>query len=373
MRKHLCTFCLLLAFALNAALFAGCAPAPAKNGGNRLAERTKSETSGDTFIFTDSAGRAVELPKSINRIAPAGSLAQIVLFSLCPDKIIGWSAKPSVAEKKYLGEKYQSLPVFGQFYGKNVSLNLESLIAAKPDVIIDVGEAKKTVKEDMDGIQRQTGIPVVFVEATLKTMPQAYLALGRLVGMDKEADVLAGYCAETIRRTEEAGGKIPDSEKAGVYYAEGEKGLQTDPSGSIHADVIDIVGGKNVAQIENAAGAGLNDVSMEQIILWKPDVILVSPGTVYGIMGEDPLWREFDAVQNDRYFEIPNGPYNWMGRPPSINRILGVKWLGNLLYPELYPYDMVKETRDFYNLFYHYNLSDEEVETLLANSTLKKK
>ncbi|NLW07967.1 MAG: ABC transporter substrate-binding protein, partial [Clostridia bacterium] len=50
------------------------------------------------------------------------------------------------------------------------------------------------------------------------------------------------------------------------------------------------------------------------------------------------------------------------------NRILGIKWLGNLLYPEIYGYDMTKETREFYKLFYHYDLSDEELTSLLKDA-----
>ena len=67
-------------------------------------------------------------------------------------------------------------------------------------------------------------------------------------------------------------------------------------------------------------------------------------------------------------YAIPGGPFNWFERPPSVNQILGLKWLGNLLYPEVYHYDIVEETRVFYKKFYHYALTDAELTYLLKDA-----
>ena len=76
------------------------------------------------------------------------------------------------------------------------------------------------------------------------------------------------------------------------------------------------------------------------------------------------------AVKEHRVFEVPSSPYNWMDRPPSVQRILGILWAGNLVYPELYDYDMVKKTQEYYQLFYGCQLSKKDAEALLENSTL---
>lgn len=39
-----------------------------------------------------------------------------------------------------------------------------------------------------------------------------------------------------------------------------------------------------------------------------------------------------------------------------MNRVLGIWWLGNLLYPELYDYDMAQVAQEYYGLFWHYDL-----------------
>jgi iron complex transport system substrate-binding protein len=319
-------------------------------------------------IFTDSAGRSVELPAKIERIAPSGALAQIVLYSLVPERVVGWCQTPPELVKKYMPQRYWSLPTFGTYYGKNANLNLEALIAAKPDLIIDIGEAKKNVKGDMDTLQSQLGIPVVFIEAHLDTFAQAYTALGELTGEKEAAARLAAYCAKAVGGAREAAASIPASKRLKVYYGEGKTGLETNPRGSIHADVIDLVGAVNVADIPITSGAGGNQITREQLLIWNPDIIILGPESVYGKLRSDPMWKDLAAVKAGRVYEIPNGPYDWMGRPPAVNRLIGIYWLGGLVYPDKFPGDLESEAREFYRLFYHYELSDSEFSDLVAKS-----
>ncbi|MDR1362495.1 MAG: hypothetical protein LBJ35_00385, partial [Spirochaetaceae bacterium] len=68
------------------------------------------------------------------------------------------------------------------------------------------------------------------------------------------------------------------------------------------------------------------------------------------------------------YYEVPDGPYNWMGGPPSINRYLGMLWLGKILYPEYASYDLYAEVKEYYRLFYGYELSRAKFDQLTAHS-----
>ncbi len=110
---------------------------------------------------------------------------------------------------------------------------------------------------------------------------------------------------------------------------------------------------------------------MEQLMALDPEVIMFVVGSIYETAGADPTWAALNAIRNNIYYEIPIEPYNWLGRPPGPNRLIGIRWLGNLLYPELYDYDIVQEVKEFFRLFYRYELSDEEVAALLKHSTLK--
>lgn len=325
-----------------------------------------------TMTVTDSTGREVVLPEKLTQIAPSGTSAQMILYTLVPDHLVGWGKTPSKAQQKYISEKYYNLPEFGQFYGKNASLNLEALIAAKPQVIIDMGDMKKGHKEDMDSIQEQTGIPTIFIEANLDNFAEAYRKLGELFGMQKEAEQLAAYIDETVQTAQETAAKIPQDQRVSVMFGTGETGLDVNAKGSIHSAVIELIGADNAIEVDEVSNkGGGNTISMETVMVAQPDVIVFSAGAPYDTAADDKNWSGVKAIQEDKYYEIPSEPYNWLTEPPSVNRIIGVRWLGNLLYPEQYPYDMIKETKDFYELFWHYTLTDEEAKQLLARSTFK--
>lgn len=337
----------------------------ASNNSSQI-ESTSSE--GDTFTFTDDAGREVTLPTNIERIAPSGSMTQIVLYTLCPDKMVGWSSEFSEIQRKYMDSKYADLPVFGNFYGD--TLNLESLMIAQPQVIFDIGEAKSTGKEDLDALQEKTGIPTVFIKMEMDSTSSAYETLGKLIGEESRAEQISQYVSTTLTETAEKLEQIPEAERKTVYYGRDE-GLTALVAGTVHSEVIEYAGGINVSTIEKSLRGGASQISMEQLLLWNPDVILVDPDTIYDDLSSKAEWQTLSAITNGNYYEVPNGPYNWMGSPPSVNRVLGVKWLSNLLYPDIFDYDMIKETQEFYELFYHSTISEEDAQALLANSTYK--
>lgn len=322
-----------------------------------------------TKSFTDSLGREVTIPTELIRIAPSGSLSQIILYTLAPDKLVGWTSNPTDSMKKYFDEKYTNLPTFGTFYGKNADLNTEALIAAAPQVVIDMGEIKgdkEKMVADLDGLQKQIGIPVVFIDYHLETSGACYEMLGKLLGLESEAKVLADYCNTTISQAKANAAAVPQDKKVRLYCGEGPTGLQTNPASSFHCEVIDLVGAVNVSDIPKTSGSGGNQISMEQLIMWAPDVIILGPDSIYETIGTDPLFKDLKAVTLNKVYRVPSGPYNWIDRPPAVNRIIGVKWLGNLLYPQEFKYDMVAEAKEFYKLFYHYDLTDAEAKEIMA-------
>jgi len=374
MRKSL----VLAAFLAAAVLANGCQKGSGKEVPASQAESTasvKTETQeetekageagvqSDARVFTDSAGREVTLPKEIKKIAPSGPLAQIVLYTLCPDKLSGLASDFSEGAKQYIDEKYWALPKFGQFYGKNANLNMEALIAESPDVIIDIGEAKKSVKEDMDALQEQLNMPVIFIEADLDTMSSAYEKLGELTGDTDQAKKLADDCNYILKTSETAREQL--SEKKSVYFAVGDDGLHTNAEGSIHARVIEQIGAENAAKVEKVSSGGGSEVSFEQLLLWQPDVIIADSEALYQTITTDKVWGELDAVKEGKVFQIPSVPYSFMSSPPSVNRMIGILWLGNLVYPEQYGVDIKHEVKDFYELFYHVTLDDTQVDKIL--------
>ena len=175
--------------------------------------QSSPQTDDTTRVFTDSVGREVEVPAQIDKVALSGPMAQIVLFALCPDKLVGVSNAWSTEAEQYLDEKYFTMPEIGQLYGGKGELNPETLLQSGAQIVIDVGEPKGSIAEDLDALQEQTGIPFVHITATTETTGDAYRMLGDLLNMKDEAETLADYCENIYDRTVSIAGSV---EKANV-------------------------------------------------------------------------------------------------------------------------------------------------------------
>ena len=348
--KRLISLLLALTLLVSAA---GCAAAPAKSG---------------TVSFTDSCGRTVNLPKNITRVSPSGGVATMILSIIAPDLLVTVAETPDPARSPYL--PVASLPSTGQLYGGKSTMNLETLLSAAPEVIIDLGEAKGDVAESLDSLTEQTGIPCIFISADLANMAGAFRTLGELLGRPERGEELAAFVEETLSMAEAGRAKITDP--VSVMYTGGAGGLNTNARGSFHAQVLDIIGAENAVVVPDVSGKnGGNPINMEQLYLFDPDVIVFSPEAPYGEIGTSPEWSGLTAVKNGAYYLIPDRPYNWMGTPPSVNTLLGVWWLGALVYPDIYDYDMTETAQRIFRLLWGYELTDEEARGLLAESTGK--
>lgn len=320
---------------------------------------------GETRVFVDSAGREVTLDAKIDRIAVTGPLAQIVVFAIAPDQLVALANDWNEGAEDYIAEKYLNLPLLGQLYGGKGDMNLEELLMAAPQVVIDVGRPVEGVGEDMDQLTAQTGIPFVHIEAHTDSMEKTYEMLGELLGKKEEAAVLSEYCQSAYSRAKAIAESV---EKARILYVPGITGLSVVAQNSYHSEVIDMMG-DNIAVMENPSSKGTgNEVSMEQIMLWNPDAVIFGDRGGYEEALSDPLWQAVSAGENGRMYLAPFGVHNWMGNPPSVQRLLGMLWMGKLLYPQSADYDMYEEAAQYYKLFYHCDLTQEQYDALVADS-----
>jgi iron complex transport system substrate-binding protein len=335
----------------------GCANAP------------KDAESFETVVFTDDCGREVELPADISRIVATGPLSQIVLYTLAPDLFVGLAAKWSGSAEGIVPENYRNLPYFGQLYN-TANLNVEELALADPQVIIDIGRSMSTGSEDMDTLQQQTGIPTIFLSASLESLPQTYRSLGKLLGRQEKAEQLASFCEKVYERTLSIMDQVGDH-KVTALYITGEGGTNVLPKGSPHSETLDLLT-NNLAVVDNPSSKGSgNEVTMEQIALWDPALILFDADSIYDTVAQQDTWRTISAISGGNYLEVPESPWNWMGSPSASQRYLGMIWLTAQLYPEYCDYDVKAEILEFYELFYHCTLTEQQYEELTAKAFLE--
>ena len=327
-------------------------------------------TSTGTRVVTDMEGRKVTLPEKVNKVISLSNNTTVYVFTLAPDKLLGWSFAPKPDAKKFIKEPYFSLPNTGSSSSKSGSF--ENILKLKPDLIIcsDEDEAYKP-----DELQQQLNIPVVMVDASLEATDKAYNFLGDCLNVQERGKELADYSRKTLEAVKKQVAAVPEEKRLGVYYAEGPAWLQTDVAGNVHTEVLDAAGGKNAANVKEEKIDSMVEVSMEQVLSWNPDVILegatAAKGNFFSKVYGDSNWAKVKAVQNKKIYKIPSLPFNWFDRPPCPARILGVEWLANLLYPDYVKVDLNHDIKAFYKLFYNYDLTDGEVQELLKGAAAK--
>lgn len=362
LRKSFSSFaavCLVLAFTLTLAA-CGSKQAPAAS----------------TVKIVDMAGRNITIPSQVNKVYSVSPVGTIFMYTLDPDKIAGLNYELSEGEKKYTKESFHKLPLLSGNFGHGQTMNKEEVLKVKPDIILNMGDLTQTAISDADKMQEQLGIPVVLVTGDLDKTDKAYEFVGKITGTSERAKKLGDYSRKTFTEVKEKAAKIPEDKRVRVYYAEGNMGLQTDPKGSVHSELLEVVGGINVADVKVQQGYGRSEVSMEQLLKWNPEVVITCfdhgaanmTANNYDQIYADPVWSKIKAVQDKKVYQIPYLPNNWFDRPPGVNRIIGIKWLANLLYPNEFKLDLKTEVSNFYELFYQRKLTDQEYEEITAHA-----
>jgi iron complex transport system substrate-binding protein len=321
----------------------------------------------DTRAVTDSAGRRVEVPARIARVFAAGPPASILVYALAPDTLLGWTSAFRPAERPFVPARYADLPTVGRLAGRAGTANVESVLAMRPDVILDYGAVAPTYVSLADRVQQQTGVPYLLFEGSLGAIPRTLEAVGDLLGVPDRGRELARYATRVLADVDARVARVPPERRPRVYYARGPRGLETGLKGSINVESLERLGARNVAA---AAGerSGIAAVSLEQVLAWDPEVIVTLDPAAARTIRTDPAWQPIQAVRAGRVHVAPSLPFGWIDFPPSVNRLIGLVWLGSVLYPDLFPGDLRQEARAFYGLFYHQAPDDRLVDSLVGGA-----
>ena len=319
-------------------------------------------------MVTDSAGRQVAVPDRIERVFAAGPPASILLYILAPDRMIGWPRAPHPYEMPYIAPKYRDLPEVGWLTGRGDTVNLEVLLQSKPDLIFDFGSVRDTYVSLAERVQAQTGIPYLLIDGTFANTAAAVRLLGTVLGVEARAERIAAYVEATFAQIDRALAEVPEDRRPRVYLARGPSGLETGLLGSINTEIIERVGAINVAVDPSGARRGLVQVPIEQVVVWNPDTVITWDRNFYESVWTDFYWQGVDAVAKERVYLSPTAPFGWIDRPPSLNRMIGLQWLAGLFYPDHLDQDLREVTRSFYDLFYHVDLTDAELDRLLQSA-----
>lgn len=318
-----------------------------------------------TRTIVDMAGKTVQVPRQIRRIYAPSPDSSFTLHAVAPDLMAGLLMPLKEEDKPFLNPAVRNLPVIGGRYGGGNTTNLEVLLQSKPDIILHWSGGSLTTFKGAEDFHK-LGIPGVY--ATLDDFsgyPEVFRFMGRLLGREARCERLAVYTQKTLDRIEATLKRIPPSKRPRVYYAEGPDGLSTECNDSRHAELLKLAGDCNVHHCHTANPMGMDKVSLEQVLIYNPDVLVVQDQAFYYRVWSDPAWQRVKAVKDGRIYLIPRSPFNWFDRPPTFMRILGIQWLMHNLYPVEYPIDIVKEARHFFALFLGAQVSDAQMRKVI--------
>jgi len=317
--------------------------------------------------IADAAGRAVTIPDRVERVMAAGPSAAVVLYVLAPEKMVGWPSAPRPNEREYLLPAARDLPEFGRLTGRGDTANVEVVLQAKPDLIFDFGSVVPASLSLDARVQEQTGIPYLLVDGRLDRTGAAIRLLGAALGVSDRAEAISRYVEDTERLLDVRLKEVPVAARRRVYLARQPNGLETGLTGSINTEIIERAGGVNVAE-RGAGRGGIANVSIEQVLAWAPDTIVTWDPNFFAGGVNDPVWATLPAVREGRVFLSPRLPFGWIDAPPSINRVIGLRWIAGLLYPDKFPEDIRTTARDFIKLFYQADVTDAQLDRILAGA-----
>jgi len=313
-------------------------------------------------VIEDATGRRVEIPDHIARVFPAGPPAAALLYAVAPQDLLGWAHDLGAASRGYVAEPYASLPRLGALTGRSGEVDPQALAQLHPDLVLDTGTVSQRYIDLAEKTQADTGVPYVLLDGGIAALPKTIRQLGDALGVGPRAETLAVYAERTLAEVRARTAAIPAERRVRVYYGRGKDGLTTAGPGSIGAEFIEVLG---LANVVPASPRQMYEATPDQLVAWKPDVVVILGADAARTFAGDPRWRDVPAVRENRVFASPTLPFGWVDGPPSPSRLLALRWLGHSLYPAEFPDDMRAATREFYRLFYAVDLTDPMLDELL--------
>ncbi|RLF13297.1 MAG: hypothetical protein DRJ62_00105 [Thermoprotei archaeon] len=284
---------------------------------------------------TDFWGRDIEIPYNVERVVVLAEY-EIVYALGAWDKVVGVSkyayTNPVMCALKDINISEVPSP------GSSWSLNVEELLALDPQVVLIYGFSGRTAEtvEQLENL----GIKCVVLE--LNSLDDIYRLIrlyGQIFGKEDRAEELIQIMNQTLDMIRERTANIPYDERPKVIHTWSKKLKVTGNMGVIN-DLIELAGGVNPAS--ELEGKYVT-VSIEQIIEWDPDVIIIWGIAKYGVedIMNDTQWQTISAVVNGRVYKYPRGICTWS---PEVV-VLALKF-AKWIHPELFSDVNVQEVAD---------------------------
>ncbi len=319
-------------------------------------------------IITDCLGRKVQVPIEVNRVACLCPESGYTLAMLNQgDKIVAATngmKRDIILTEMYPSIKEAALPKLSE------TINIEELVKTQADVIFMKNDV--SLSEALIDKLNKSQIPYLVV--TYNSMQEQQYAIemiGKVVGAYDEAKRYNTFYQDCINRVQSRLADIPFEKRVRVYHSVNEA-TRTDNKGSLAADWTQAAGAYNVSVNQDLKLLeGDYYASLEQILLWDPEVMLVNEGTVVNYILSNKQWSPLQAVKDEKVYKLPSAISRW-GHPSSPETPMVVLWTAKTLYPDKFvDVDMAAEVKYFYREFFDFQLSDDIIQKILNGEGMR--
>lgn len=252
-------------------------------------------------------------------IVAAGSPAALLIWAVARERLAGWPRKPGATVLGALPALAADLPDLGGLTGNTRPANLEAIAALKPRLIIDYGDTDPEYQALAQRLKARLGVDWRLVDGALTRIPEAIREVGTLLGSGRAIGALADEATGVLERWRRA----PPGPS--FYYGRGADGLETGFRGALATEVLEGAGWTNVAEGSRDIGR----VTREQVAAWDPEVLVTLDSGFADAIRRDTAWRWRRNGKRRRLLLLPDRPFGWIDRPPSVNRLLGCAWLAD--------------------------------------------
>ena len=173
--------------------------------------------------------------------------------------------------------------------------------------------------------------------------------MGEVLNKKEAADAYIAYFDEKVAQAASLTSDIPEKDRLKVLYG--------DPVGFTQPHIIAEwwireAGGISVTDDGRSSGER-RTYTLEDLLLWNPDVIVASTARQIEEMRGNPNYRGVAAVKSGRCYVMPSVAVGWGSR--TVEQPLSILWMMNKLYPELMPKITLREKiHKFYATFFRY-------------------
>lgn len=320
----------------------------------------------NTRILEDMEGHKIRVADPLKRVALLGGpTGQVAFIMGAQDRLCAVTNSLRTSSLiRIMYPRITTLPGPRTVCG---NINIEALIQSDPELVI---------AGDIDGgiVEKKTRIPVAYLEDSMgqgiSELKKEIHFYGYVFQTPERAEQYITYLENTIQFILSRTRDIPEKDRKVVFNGFSPNHMVTLGGDTFMQERIETAGCINAARGITTTGkreglhSGLDEVSMEQILEWNPDVIVIDMGTPREIY-DDPRWAEITAVKNRHVYLQPYGVFIW-NRPTAESAVLNPLWLACIAYPERFKdIDIVSEIRRFYREIFEFDLTEDQARALL--------